>query len=71
MALDAMYSLPDRQPEVLYLFAVEGLLVSEIGDVLEIRPATAKANLCHARNAMRRRLPELWADKRQSGNKNS
>ena len=69
MALDAMYSLPNRQLEMLYLFAVEGLSVSEIGDVLGIQPATAKADLCHARNAMRRRLPELWTDKRQSGEK--
>ena len=69
MALDAMYSLPNRQLEMLYLFAVEGLSVSEISDILEIRPATAKANLCHARNAMRRRLPKLWTNKRQPGDK--
>ena len=69
MALDAMYSLPNLQLEMLYLFAVEGLSVSEIGDILEIRPATAKANLCHARNAMRRRLPKLWTNKRQPSDK--
>ena len=61
-ALDAMDSLPEKQRAVLHLFAVEGLSLTEIGDALDMQPATAKVNLHHARKAMRKRLPEFAED---------
>ena len=58
-ALEAMDSLPERQRTVLHLFAVESLSLAEIGEVLGMKAATAKVNLYHARQAMRKKLPEL------------
>ena len=51
-------TLPDRQREVLWLYALEGLSQKEIADVLAIKTSTVKVNLHHARRAMRRKLAE-------------
>ncbi len=59
VALDAMDSLPEKQRAVLHLFAVEGLSLAQIGEVLGMKPSTAKVNLHHARRAMREKLPQL------------
>lgn len=65
-ALTAMNSLPEKQRAVLHLFAVEGLSLTEIGEILEMRPSTAKVNLFHARQAMKRKLPHIADPLRQS-----
>jgi RNA polymerase sigma-70 factor (ECF subfamily) len=52
----AVDALPDRQRLVLVLHAWEGLSLTEIAEVLRVRYATAKSNLCHARRALRARL---------------
>ena len=66
-ALGAMDSLPDRQREVLYLRACEGLSIGQIADVLGISPEAAKASLSLARKAMRRRLKDLCRDRFPTG----
>jgi len=66
-ALGAMDSLPDRQREVLYLRACEGLSVGQIADVLGISTEAAKASLSLARKAMRRRLRDLCQDRFPTG----
>jgi RNA polymerase sigma-70 factor (ECF subfamily) len=55
-ALEAMETLPDRQREVLYMSACEGLSAAEIAEVLGVRPDAVKANLCLARKKMREML---------------
>lgn len=55
-------TLPDRQREVLWLHALEGLSQREIAGVLEIKPSTVKVNLHHARRSMRRKLAEATSD---------
>ena len=64
LALDAMNSLPEKQRAVLHLFAVEQLSLNEIGEVLGMKPATARVNLFHARQAMKRKLPQFSDPKR-------
>ena len=51
-------SLPERQRQVLWLHALEGLTQGEIADVLDIKASTVKVNLHHARRAMRRKLAD-------------
>ena len=57
--LEAVDSLPDRQREVLYLSAREGLPPREIAAILGISPTAAKANLFLARKRLREQLPDL------------
>ena len=64
LALDAMNSLPEKQRAVLHLFAVEQLSLNEIGEVLGMKPGTARVNLFHARQAMKRKLPQFSDPKR-------
>lgn len=58
-ALVALNSLPEKQRAVLHLFAVEELSLREIGEVLDMNPSTARVNLFHARQAMKRKLPQF------------
>jgi RNA polymerase sigma-70 factor (ECF subfamily) len=51
-------TLPERQRQVLWLHAIEGLSQAEIAEVLHIERDTVKVNLHHARRAMRRKLAE-------------
>src|SRR5262245_4386306 len=51
-ALQALDTLPDRQREVLYLSACEGLPPREIAAVLGISPEAAKASLSLARKRL-------------------
>ena len=55
-ALDAIDELPDRQRDVLYLTACEGLTPTQIGQVLEISSSAAKSTLSLARAKLRERL---------------
>jgi RNA polymerase sigma-70 factor (ECF subfamily) len=61
-ALEAMAALPDRQREVLYLSACEGLASAEIATVLGISPDAAKASLSLARKRIRQQLHDLFPD---------
>ncbi len=61
-ALDELNALPDRQRQVLYLSAVEGLSLTEIADVLGLQNGAVRTNLSHARKRMRERLPDLADD---------
>ena len=65
IALDAMDSLPEKQRAVLHLFAVESMSLAEIAEVLGMKRNTVKVNLCHARRAMRTKLPEFAPRKKQ------
>ncbi len=51
-------TLPERQRQVLWLHALEGLSQAEIAGVLDIKASTVKVNLHHARRAMRRKLAD-------------
>ncbi len=55
-ALSALETLPERQRDVLFLFACEGLSVAEIAEVLSISPGAVKSSVCVARQTMRSRL---------------
>ena len=54
--LNLLNGLPARQRTVLYLVAVEGLSLGEVGDVLGINTNTAKVNLSLARKRMREQM---------------
>jgi RNA polymerase sigma-70 factor, ECF subfamily len=60
LALKALETLPDRQREVLYMSACEGLAVAEIAEVLGTRPDAVKSNLSLARKRMRQMLQNLF-----------
>jgi RNA polymerase sigma-70 factor (ECF subfamily) len=62
LALQAMAALPDRQREALYLSCCEGLSSAEVGEVLGISAAAAKANLSLARKKVRELLPDLVSE---------
>lgn len=62
-ALEAMEALPERQREVLYLSACEGLSAAEITLVLGISSEAVKANLCLARKKLRQELKDLYEDR--------
>ncbi len=57
-ALAALDALPPRQREVLYLSACDGLTRAEIAEVLGVSPDAVKANLCLARQRLRRQMTE-------------
>jgi RNA polymerase sigma-70 factor (ECF subfamily) len=61
-ALAAMDQLPQRQRDVLYLNACEGLSAAEIASVLGIRYDAVKASLCLARKKLREQLNDLFQD---------
>jgi RNA polymerase sigma-70 factor (ECF subfamily) len=61
-ALDAMDALPERQREVLYLSACEGLALAEVASVLGITASAAKASLSLARRKLREELSDLVDD---------
>jgi RNA polymerase sigma factor (sigma-70 family) len=48
--------LPPRQREVLYLVAVEDLLLAEVAEILRINQNTAKVHLSLARKRMREKF---------------
>lgn len=58
-ALRELNALPDRQREVLYLCAVEGLSLDEAADILDIAKDAVKSSLCQARRKIRERLCHL------------
>jgi RNA polymerase sigma-70 factor, ECF subfamily len=60
--LKEMDSLPQRQREVLYLSACEGLSACAIAEILAISPDAAKANLSLARKKLRQHLHDLFVD---------
>jgi RNA polymerase sigma-70 factor (ECF subfamily) len=61
-ALAALERLPERQREVLYLNACEGLSAGEIATVLGIHYDSVKASLCLARKKLREQLHDLFED---------
>jgi RNA polymerase sigma-70 factor (ECF subfamily) len=54
--LTLLNGLPVRQRTVLYLVAVEGLSLGDVGDVLGINMNTVKVNLSLARKRMREQM---------------
>jgi RNA polymerase sigma-70 factor (ECF subfamily) len=61
-ALAGLDALPERQRNVLFLHACEGLSITEIADVLKTNPGAVKSNLSLARKRMRELLPELFQE---------
>ncbi|MDZ4783565.1 MAG: sigma-70 family RNA polymerase sigma factor, partial [Planctomycetia bacterium] len=57
-AVAALDALPPRQREVLYLFACEGLNLTEIAGVLKCKHDAVKMNLSLARKKMRSMFTE-------------
>jgi RNA polymerase sigma-70 factor (ECF subfamily) len=62
-ALTAMEALPERQRDVLYLSACEGLSAAQVAAVLAISTDAVKSNLCLARKKLRQELKELCEDR--------
>jgi RNA polymerase sigma-70 factor (ECF subfamily) len=62
-ALEAMEGLPERQREVLYLSACEGLSAAEVAAVLDVSADSVKANLCLARKKLRQQLKDLYEER--------
>ncbi len=58
----AVEALPTRQRLVIVLHVWEGLSLAETAEVLGVRYATAKSNLCHARHGLRRLIDVASAD---------
>lgn len=48
----ALQALPDAHREILLLFAVEGLSIEQVAEVLRIRPDAARQRLSRARAAL-------------------
>jgi RNA polymerase sigma-70 factor (ECF subfamily) len=61
-ALAALDRLPDRQREVLYLNACEGLPAADIAAILGIQGDAVKASLSLARKKLREELHDLFED---------
>lgn len=61
-ALAALDRLPERQREVLYLNACEGLPAADIAAVLGIQGDAVKASLSLARKKLREELHDLFED---------
>jgi len=61
-ALQLLDSLPVRQRTVLYLTAVEGLSLSEVGEILAINTNAVKVNLSLARKRMREQMAKKALD---------
>jgi RNA polymerase sigma-70 factor (ECF subfamily) len=61
-ALAALDRLPERQRDVLYLNACEGLAAAEIASILGIQYDAVKASLCLARKKLREQLSDLFED---------
>jgi RNA polymerase sigma-70 factor (ECF subfamily) len=66
-ALRALDRLPDRQREVLYLTACEGLCIDEIATVLEIGAGAVRSSLSLARQRLRDELESHAAASRSGG----
>jgi len=61
--LDALFrELPRRQREVFDLVELSGIPAVEAAAILDIRPASVRANLLKARRKLRRRILEDWPD---------
>jgi RNA polymerase sigma-70 factor (ECF subfamily) len=60
--LAALDDLPERQRQVLYLRACEGLSIAEIAEVLDSNPNAVKVNLSLARKQMRDQLKNLFCE---------
>ena len=58
-----MDALPERQRQVLYLSACEGLAAAEIAVVLSISNDAVKANLSLARKKIRQDLKDVYEDR--------
>lgn len=56
----AIKALPDRQRDVLYLHACEGLAIAEIAELLEIAAGAVKSSLSVARKQLRKQLADVW-----------
>jgi RNA polymerase sigma-70 factor (ECF subfamily) len=61
-ALELLDGLPVRQRTVLYLTAVEGLSLSEVGKILGINTNAVKVNLSLARKRMREQMAKKALD---------
>jgi RNA polymerase sigma-70 factor (ECF subfamily) len=61
-ALAALDRLPERQRNVLYLNACEGLAAAEIAAILGVHYDSVKASLCVARKKLREELRDLFED---------
>jgi len=60
----ALARLPQSQQELLSLFYIDGLNLSETGQVLGIRPQVVRQRLYRARQALRRQLESTPATQR-------
>jgi RNA polymerase sigma-70 factor (ECF subfamily) len=61
-ALAALDELPARQRQVMHLVTVEQLSLDDAAAVLEISAAAVKSSLSLARQAMRSKLKDIYAD---------
>jgi RNA polymerase sigma-70 factor (ECF subfamily) len=59
----ALEQLPDRQKAVFVLHKLEGLPAKEIGEVMEMSPATVEGLMHRARNNLRKLLEKYYSDK--------
>lgn len=59
-----METLPDRQKQVLHLRVIEQLEISEIAEVVGIRPQNVRSNLAAARKKLRESLKSMNAIQR-------
>lgn len=56
--MEAVDKLPELQRQTLILFAEEGLSLQEIGLAMDVSVGTVKSRLYHARQTLRRLLPQ-------------
>ena len=56
----AIRTLPDRQRDVLYLHACEGLAIAEIAELLEVAPGAVKSSISAARKRLRKQLADVY-----------
>ncbi len=57
--MEALEQLPNRQREILYLHACEGLSPSDIAEILQLAANSVRVTLCEARKRMRQQLADL------------
>ena len=62
--LNLIQELPDRYRMVFNLFVMEGLNHKEISEEMKITEGTSKSNLARARDILKRKVTELYGEKK-------
>jgi RNA polymerase sigma-70 factor (ECF subfamily) len=66
--INLIQDLPPRYRMVFNLFVMEGLNHKEISEEMQINEGTSKSNLARARDILKRKVTELYGEKKSKNN---